>query len=244
MGTRKMEPSSSLNDIVYFVKDGDVNEELVYSIRSVVENFPHRKIWIYGGKPKNIKEGHYVPFKQFGETKWDKVKGMFASVCLNSEITDDFFLFNDDFFVINKVDKFEIYCRCPLPEHIVTIEQAYNDAPTLYTKQLRRTYYRLVELGMPTMSYELHMPMLFNKARLLQTIGAFSDYHCTRSLYGNYFNIGGIQHADVKVYDKSKQNFDENFYYLSTDDNAWIKDVVGVKSFIQKKFPNKSEYEL
>jgi len=37
-------------DFVYICKDG-VNEELKYSIRSVVESFPETNIWVVGGKP-------------------------------------------------------------------------------------------------------------------------------------------------------------------------------------------------
>lgn len=33
-----------MNDIVYFVKDSESNEELRYSLRSLV-NFPHRDVW-------------------------------------------------------------------------------------------------------------------------------------------------------------------------------------------------------
>ena len=42
-----------MKDIVYFVKDTDTNEELRYSLRSLA-NFPHGKVWFYGGrKSKN-----------------------------------------------------------------------------------------------------------------------------------------------------------------------------------------------
>ncbi len=38
-------------DVVYVVRPGDKNEELRYSIRSVIANLPHRKVWIAGYKP-------------------------------------------------------------------------------------------------------------------------------------------------------------------------------------------------
>lgn len=37
-----------MNDIVYFVKESESNEELRYSLRSL-KNFPRRKVWFYGG---------------------------------------------------------------------------------------------------------------------------------------------------------------------------------------------------
>ena len=32
-------------DIIYFVKDCFINEELRFSLRSVAKNLPHRKVW-------------------------------------------------------------------------------------------------------------------------------------------------------------------------------------------------------
>lgn len=237
-----MEPLSNL-DVVYFVKESTTNEELIYSIRSVVANFPHRKIWIYGGKPSNLSDKNFIKIKQSGDTKWDRVRGMFTDVCLNKEITDDFYLFNDDFFVINPVVEMPVYHRSSLAEHIITIEQKYKDVPTAYTKQLRNCYRRLTGLGYPTLSYELHVPFLFNKGKLLQIMGAFPDVHCSRTLYGNFFELDSVQHDDVKVYDYSK-TFDKGFNFLSTEDTSWGPNIAGVKTFIKDRFPKKSEYEL
>ena len=36
------------SDIVYILKNGEISDEIIYSIRSVCKNFPYRKIWIYG----------------------------------------------------------------------------------------------------------------------------------------------------------------------------------------------------
>ena len=45
-------------DFVYICKEG-VNEELKYSIRSVVESFPESNIWVVGGKP-DWYTGNYI----------------------------------------------------------------------------------------------------------------------------------------------------------------------------------------
>ena len=39
-------------DIVYNCRPGKQNEELRYSIRSVMENLPHDNLWVVGGKPE------------------------------------------------------------------------------------------------------------------------------------------------------------------------------------------------
>lgn len=38
-------------DLVYIVKNSEVNEDLRYSLRSVAKFVPHNKIWIVGYKP-------------------------------------------------------------------------------------------------------------------------------------------------------------------------------------------------
>lgn len=56
-------------DIVYFVKESKTNEELRYSLRTL-KNFPHRKVWFYGGCPEGLKPDQYVYVEQDQPTKW------------------------------------------------------------------------------------------------------------------------------------------------------------------------------
>lgn len=63
-------------DIVYFVKNSEYNGELRYSMRSVLKNFPHRKIWFVGGLPKGIKPDYYQPVNQSEKPFKDKYDNM------------------------------------------------------------------------------------------------------------------------------------------------------------------------
>ena len=58
-------------DIVYILKNDIASEELKYSIRSVCENFPYRRIIFVGGCPKDIVPDVYIPHVQKGKTKWE-----------------------------------------------------------------------------------------------------------------------------------------------------------------------------
>ena len=49
-------------DFVYICKSGD-NEELRYSIRSVINSFPEAKVWLVGGKP-NWYSGDFIEVDQ------------------------------------------------------------------------------------------------------------------------------------------------------------------------------------
>lgn len=228
-------------DVVYFCREG-INEELRYSLRSVEKNLDCRNVWIFGGKPVNIKPDYFVPVKQLGKTKWDKVRDMFVRACLTEDISEDFILMNDDFFIMKKTSSLEPCYRCSLYEHIVTVEEKFSRKPTNYTLELRKAVRRLKEAGLGTNSYELHIPMIMNRQKLLETMGAFPDVHATRSLYGNYAKIGGRRMDDVKIYDKNV-NIDEIDVneFLSTQDSIWTSSPV--VSYIKDEFNERSRFE-
>lgn len=228
-------------DIVYFVKEAETNEELRYSLRSVDKNFPHRKVWIYGGLPAGIYPDKHVCIAQTGKTKWDRVQNMFRQVCLNNDITENFVLFNDDFFAMKPVTNLKPYCRGTIYEHIIKLERAFGDKPTEYSLQLRNAAKAMEDAGITCYSYELHLPMIFNRHKLLEVMGAFPDTHCTRTLYGNYCGLGGETIDDVKVYN-TRQEFDKDGTFLSTQDSVF-SDGTEVFKHICDTFPQKSRFE-
>ena len=91
------------HDIVYILKNDYDSEELRYSIRSVVQNFPYRKLVFVGGCPSDIKPDIYIPDTQEGATKWERSMHSLKKVLDNDELTEDIWLFNDDFFIMDPV---------------------------------------------------------------------------------------------------------------------------------------------
>lgn len=224
-------------DIVYFVKDGLNNEELRLSLRSVDLNMPHKRVWIFGGCPTNIVPDIRVRVDQTGRTKWDKVRNMYKMVCENKEVTDNFIMFNDDFFVMKPTEYLVPLYRGPLSKHIEALE---TNRPSAYSNLLKTVLHRLN--GEP-LSYELHVPFIFNKDKLLRMINSFPDIRCTRTVYGHTYNIGGKRASDVKVF-SVRPNFDyKNTQFLSTDDPI-ININNDVWRWLQKQFPYKSKWEL
>lgn len=227
-------------DVVYFVKESPKNEELRYSLRSVEKNLPHRNVWIYGGCPDGIIPDCWAKCQQGGRNKWDRVRGMYKAMCLNDEISENFILFNDDFFVMQPVTSLTPYYRCSLYEHIVRTEMKYGDTPTTYTKLLRSCVRKLEDVGKGCLSYELHTPMMMNRVKLLRLLELFPDAHCMRSFYGNYYDIGGQQRGDVKIFNL-EQDYDKDEVFLSTDDS--IIPTHPVWDFICSSFKGKSRFE-
>ena len=92
-------------------------------------------------------------------------------------------------------------------------------------------------MGCTTKNYALHVPMLINRKNGLELINIM-DGPMIRCLYGNYFNVGGEEHTDVKIDSITKEYKDTE--YLSTNDKSF-GGVVGQQ--IKDRFKNKCKYE-
>lgn len=227
-----------MNDIVYFVKEADVNEELVYSLRSVEQNFPHKAVWIYGGLPKSIRRpDRYVRCNQVG-TKWERVRNMLRKVCDNDEISEDFWLFNDDFFILNKIKQPENHFDKTLEDLVEGIERRHRGGSP-YTDNIRTLAILLKNEGFETKNYAIHVPMLINRKKMAEVLDKYPHIPMFRALYGNYWKIGGTQHDDVKV--RTYIPLDCYHYdMISSSDSTWMR---FVGAYIRNKFPNPSRFE-
>jgi hypothetical protein len=228
-------------DFVYICKDG-INEELKYSIRSVVESFPDSNIWVVGGKP-DWYIGNYIKVDQ----KLTKYKNAFynlKSITESNEISESFVLMNDDFYIIKKIDSIDNYHGGSLLEKINLYQKINSNSG--YTRKLLATYKKVLSLGIEhALDYELHVPMIMEKEKLKEVLKN-QDQFLWRSVYGNLFNIGGKEMQDVKVYTKGplvlkSYNLNkEEHIYLSSADTSF--DLI-LDSILRKQFTTKTKYE-
>ena len=228
-------------DIVYIVKQTLDNEELRYSLRSIAKyGKNYGKVCIIGGQYEGIVADININLRQVGSTKYDRVNNSIREVCVNSLISDDFILMNDDFFLMKPLDfsTFKPSYRCSMQEYLDIIINNLNASE--YTKRLAASMVALEAYGLETKCYELHIPMLFNKHKLLEVYGAFPGFNGIRSLYGNYHKIGGQKINDCKVFTTS-DNFIKNSKFLSTTDKTFRVGAVG--EYIRSKFPNPCKFE-
>lgn len=200
-------------------------------------NFPHGKVWFYGGCPDGLKPDRHVYVKQDQPTKWANIFKMYKMVCNNKEISEDFWLFNDDFFIMKKVKKGPNYYEGDLYKRVVTLEDAHGGI-TPYSQQLRYTLQELEGMGCETKNYALHVPMLMNREKGKELCNIISG-PMIRCVYGNYFKIGGEDHRDVKI--DRLDRLAKDTEYLSTNDKSF-NGMVGDQ--IRATFPDKCEYEL
>lgn len=226
-------------DVVYILKEDVAPDELKYSLRSVVENLEYRYVWFYCGQPQGLVPDRAVTTPQTGRNKWEKARSSLERICKNDEITEKFWLFNDDFFLLKPLtDETPLYGGM-LHDHILHVEHRHEDKRTGYTQCLRFCEELLKSAGMTTYDYALHVPMLIDRKKMLETLEAFPVCPMFRSMYGNFAGIGGRQHGDVKIVNLDDGIKDDDF--VSTGDGSFKFGRVGIE--IRSRFRKKSKYE-
>ena len=233
-------------DIVYIVRPGDDNEELRYSLRSVAKNMPHRSIVIAGHTPAWVQNVYSIEIEQ-NEPKYVNAENNWRAAMADGNITDQFVVMNDDFYIMKPVLKVN-----ELTLHRGSLESVigyYAKMPGPYISNMRRTRDLLVRLGYDVTelkSYALHIPMVMDrlKRRILQHVideAGYEPYQVQmRTLYGNFWNVGGVEISDVKTSNHDTAVAD-NDTFLSSNDQSFNDGVMG--QLIREKFKNKCKYE-
>lgn len=225
---------------VYICRSGE-NEELRYSIRSVVASFPDAIIWVVG-EPPSWYDGDYIKVKQ-SSTKYRNAYNNLGAICASSKIPNNFILMNDDFYIIKPVKEIEYFHEGLLIDKANNYFDYYQQSA--YTKKLFETNHKLTRMGYKNpISYELHVPFPVEKWKLARAIK--NEALLWRSMYGNIFGVGGTQIEDVKVYSSSKikhRDFDykkSELPFLSSDDLSFT---TLKKNILGKLFKTKTKYE-
>ena len=228
-------------DFVYICKDGD-NEELRYSIRSVMASFPDANVWVVGGKPSWY-NGNFI-FVQQRSAKYINAINNLKTICASEEISEQFILMNDDFFIIEKINSIDTFHGGLLFDKINLYKKIATNSG--YISKLEKTFNKINDLGLSNiLDYELHVPMVMEKTKLKSVLRHGSEF-LWRSMYGNIFNVGGTEMKDVKVYiegplvAKSYEIKNKEHKYLSSTDTSFQM----LYSIILKKmFSTKCKYE-
>lgn len=225
-------------DVVYVCRAGE-NEELRYSIRSVLENASVDNVWVIGGKP-DWYGGNFVKVRDIGG-KFKNIRNCIRVACETPEISEDFILMNDDFFILRNQNLGVYYYGGVLNKRYE--EHLKLAGPNEYASLLYRTDAVLKKRGIKDpLNYDIHVHMPINKAKMLQVVHL---PYSIRSYYGNIFNVGGIDIEDVKVYShplfqETSAAIDEDTPFISTEDSS----ITEVMDMLAERFPNPSQYEI
>ena len=229
-------------DVVYIVKASENNPELLHSLRSVAKNLPHRRVWIVGYRPRWVApEVGYVQTIQRGPKHSNTWQNWVAATRC-PDISDEFVLFNDDFFVTKPTDDVPTVHRGPLGEMIDWYAQhrltSHRQRAAVTRQALQRAGH-----GEPLYSYELHTPMVINRhilAEGIRRLGSGGSNVAKRTFYGNLAGVGGERSQDVKVMKGNEGIPEVRLPFLSTSPASWTGLAGG---WIRQLFAEPGRYE-
>jgi hypothetical protein len=227
-------------NFVYLCRHGE-NEELRYSIRSVVKNTENPQIWLVGGKPSWY-AGNFIKSDQ-SKDKYENVINSLNKIINCDTIPDDFVLMNDDFYIIKAIDKIKTYHGGDFKKKVEIFSE--NAKSSYYTSLLKNTKKQLQDAGIENpLDYAIHVPIELNKQKLSTVI---KPKLSIRTMYGNLFNIGGTEVDDVKFHRESTRRWAKSpdlnsidFEYLSTNDESFLE---VYETILKDMFKDPSPYE-
>ncbi len=226
-------------DIVYICRKGD-NEELRYSIRSVVKNLPESRVWVVGYKP-DWYVGDFIPVEDTSN-KFNNIRLALTAAANHPSISKNFVYMNDDFFLIKPIKRLGNYNGGPLSDKITKYRQI--DPTSRYLISLKKTMEYLRKSGIRNpIDYDIHVPMVINKKKFLEI--AYLPFQ-PRSIYGNIYNITSAKMRDVKLYHKASSMSDLSYLgneypFISSEDKSF--DLLK-ETLLADMFPEPSKYEV
>ena len=228
-------------DYVYITRNGD-NEELRYSLRSIAKNAPEGRVWLVGGKPDWF-NGNHISVRDKA-SKFKNIADCLYTAASSDEISDDFILMNDDFFILENIANFLPLYGGTLASKIASYTSLLG--PTAYSGILGKAMKYIQSKGVEQpLDYDIHVPLQINKEKFLELVPR--DTLAPRSVYGNLANVGGTEILDVKTYNnpryrsKSYTYDKDNSPFISSNDDSFS---ILYDSILAEMFPDPSPYEV
>lgn len=225
-------------DVVYFVRPGDYNEELRYSLRSL-RNFPHKRVWIVGHTPSWVQNVWSIP-GNLHSSKYRNVPDNIRIAC-ETLTARRLVIFNDDFYVTAPVTELPSLHRVTLREHIKKSKRGP------WRQSLRETMAWARERGLDpktALSYELHVPVAVDRKKMLAAVRECLDWPGGappqwRTVYGLMWGVAAEPAVDGKL--MSARSRRGSTAFLSSEDNTFR---VLLRRELQDLFPDPSPYEV
>lgn len=209
--------------VITYVSDRRGGKELRYALRSFknIKNW-NGELFIIGDKEGWFtSELTYIRAGRQGNSWLDQAKKV-AIMCANIDLPDNFILTHDDIY-ITKPMVVKNYYQGELPSESKSIHGR--------SKVLTRDF--LEGMGLPTVDYECHTPIILNKKKYMETYSLMVNIKTPlqfRSIYGNQHKLKAELFEDKKTKThelKEGKIISTQFY---TDE-------------LDKMFPNASRFE-
>ncbi len=157
-----------------------------------------------------------------------------------SEVTEDFAMFNDDHFLLtpHNISELPYYHRGELRESMK--KNSGN-----YMATLNHSRKVLMEKELPTLDFDVHFPIIYNKEKFENTVGKLNwniDYgYAIKSCYVGLNHIEGEFIQDCKIKGNSMRDIKirtqgRTFFSIGTLNDD-------MREFLTTNYPKKSFYE-
>lgn len=193
-------------------------DPVIWSLRTLHHHHhPVDRVYLVGGWSRHLdpETVTHIPTVQ-GDDKYDNMVTQIDAI-LDSDISDDFLLMNDDFFFAQTMGSVPLYDRGPLAAYITTLA----DGP--YRQGLESCLTVLEEWGhVDPPCTAVHTPMPTNKARLsdildrARSAGHKSGFY--RALYGAGMETTTITDPKIRGWSDVP---DPEIPLFSTDETSW-----------------------
>lgn len=234
-------------DVVYILGNGSKwqNLELRYSLRSLEKYVRFNRVFIIGERPDFLNgEAVHVPNKAKHTNKARNIMENVLLACNDDRISDNFLFLNDDYFFTGNVEPeaYPFYYKCDLKQ---TVRMQGGE----YRQHVSSTIKALEKLDLPTLNFDTHYPIRYNRAILKDVINLYDwnrPYgYVLKSLYCNSTGIQGEHRLDCKYYSPLKpeawQRVSEGTEVFSIADaclNKYLRD------WLKSSYPDKSRFEI
>lgn len=224
----------------------DDRSDLRYSLRSLAANAPViDDVWIVGDVPGWIRDAHTIPLDPL-PGKFENQRQSIEAFLHHPDAPKQFYLLNDDHFVIERVDG-------PLPAyHIGKTSEFVASLPP--RKRLKNTWVKAVmatagwmeDMGYgDVLCYEAHTPLLFDRRKLGDLLSAYP--RDVRLAVGEMYAAAGaggegrdVGNAKVRKDDRLADKLAQDMPYLSASPVSWVQDL---GDYVRALFPEPCRWE-
>lgn len=238
-----------MTDIVIPLGDGSIwqNNELRYCLRSIARFMRGVGIvWVIGERPDFLSEAVvHIPAEDNGRSREENILNKILIACDRRELSKEFLLFNDDFFLMKKT-----YAAAVPHYYHSTLEHFHSTKINgRYKNALANTIADLQQRGLPTRYYDIHVPVLYEKERFRDIMWSYDwnkpDGYVIKSLYCNTAGVHGVSLPDLKIahpverlHDLTELIGDRFMFSVHNGGLNWL-----MMEFLQRMFPERCIYE-